>query len=103
MNKSSNYGSQQRDGRSKAKEDDNNVWHNDAFFKMEAEPAAPVRKRHAFREKKVPVESENIEKAATEPARPSYPDRPASESERRDERDSNAPPFDRSGRPDCKS
>ena len=86
MNKSSNYDSRQRDRRLKAKEDDNSVWHNDAFFKMEAEPVAPVRKSHAFREKKVPVESENIEKAATEPVRPSFRDRPVSESERRDEK-----------------
>ena len=52
---------------------------------MEVEPAAPVRKRLAFREMEILVESENIKKAATEPVRPSYHDLPVSESERRDE------------------
>ena len=52
---------------------------------MEVELAAPVRKRLAFREMEILVESENIKKAATEPVRPSYHDLPVSESERRDE------------------
>ncbi|EEF34916.1 conserved hypothetical protein [Ricinus communis] len=98
INKSSNYDSQQRDGRSHAKGVDKSVWHHDAFFKMEAEPAAPVRKRPAFREKKVPVDSENAEKTAIEPVKPSHSDRP-SEIERREERDRNPRHSDRSERP----
>ncbi|KAF2320879.1 hypothetical protein GH714_031723 [Hevea brasiliensis] len=51
MDKSSSYDSRQRDEKAQAKGGDN-VWRHDGFFKMEAEPAPPVRKRPAFREKK---------------------------------------------------
>lgn len=105
MDKSSTYDSRQRDEKAQAKGGDN-VWRHDGFFKMEAEPAPPVRKRPAFREKKIPVDSENAEKATSEPARQGHSDRPTSVSERRDlvserreERDRNPRHSDRYERP----
>ncbi|KAF2320909.1 hypothetical protein GH714_031778 [Hevea brasiliensis] len=94
MDKSSSYDSRQRDEKAQAKGGDN-VWRHDGFFKMEAEPAPPVRKRPAFRETKIPVDSENAEKAACEPLRLGHPDRHTLVSERREERDRNPRHSDR--------
>ncbi|KAJ9159413.1 hypothetical protein P3X46_024921 [Hevea brasiliensis] len=98
MDKSSSYDSRQRDEKAQAKGGDN-VWRHDGFFKMEAEPAPPVRKRPAFRETKIPVDSENAEKAASEPLRLGHPDRHTLVSERREERDRNPRHSDRYERP----
>ncbi|KAJ6906760.1 hypothetical protein NC652_024234 [Populus alba x Populus x berolinensis] len=62
-NKAATYDSRQRDEKPRGKGDDKSVWGHDGFLKMEAEPPPPVRKRPAFREKKIPVETDNPDKA----------------------------------------
>lgn len=98
-NKSTTYDAQRRDEKSQAKGDDDGAWRHDGFLKMEAELPPPVRKRPAFREKKIPVETENSNKSAVDPARPSHSDHPMSLSERREQRDRNPRHLDRSDRP----
>ncbi|WCJ17968.1 cyclin-related [Euphorbia peplus] len=97
--KGDHHDSRQRDERSLSKRDNSDVWHHDGFTKMETKPAPPVRKRPAFREKKIPVDSENAEKAAPEPVKPNHSDRPMSFNERRGERDHNPHYSERHERP----
>lgn len=66
---------------------------------MEAEPPPHVRNRPAFREKKIPVTTDNPDKAAVEPPTSSHSGRPVSISESREERDHNPRHIDRSERP----
>ncbi|KAG5238707.1 hypothetical protein OIU76_015187 [Salix suchowensis] len=95
-NKAAAYDSRQRDEKPRGKGDNKSVWGHDSFLKMEAElPPPPVRKRPAFREKKIPMETD---KATVEPARTNHSHRPLSVSERREERDRNPRHIDRSDR-----
>lgn len=95
-NKAAAYDSRQRDEKPRGKGDNRSVWGHDSFLKMEAElPPPPVRKRPAFREKKIPMETD---KATVEPARSNHSHRPLSVSERREERDRNPRHIDRSDR-----
>ncbi|XP_057963773.1 uncharacterized protein LOC131154947 isoform X2 [Malania oleifera] len=100
---------QQKNEKSLASSDDNRVWHHDGFFEMEADPPPPpVRKRPAFREKKIPVEAENADKALNELVKAGHAN-PATlgverreermGSERREERGRNHRHFDRSEKP----
>ncbi|XP_077221141.1 cyclin-like protein [Tasmannia lanceolata] len=84
-------GTQKRDDRTQSRADDSNVWHHDGFFELEAE-VPPSRKRPAFREKKMPLESgNNVGATATETVRSSRSDRPMYGSVRREERGANHP------------
>ncbi|PRQ22759.1 hypothetical protein RchiOBHm_Chr6g0253781 [Rosa chinensis] len=75
--------------------DESRTWRHDRHSEMEADlPAA--RKRPAFREKKVPLESENTEKPAVETAKSSHPDRSMEGSRKKEERGDNRRHFDRS-------
>ena len=98
-NKAATYDSRQRDEKPRGKGDGKSVWGHDGFLKMEAEPPPPVRKRPAFREKKILVETDNPDKATVEPARSNHSHRPLSISERREERDRNPRHVDRPERP----
>lgn len=98
-NKAATYDSRQRDEKPRGKGDDKSVWGHDGFLKMEAEPPPPARKRPAFREKKIPVETDNPDKATVEPARSNHSHHPLSISERREERDRNPRHVDRPERP----
>ncbi|KAI7991765.1 hypothetical protein LOK49_LG12G00516 [Camellia lanceoleosa] len=84
--------------KSQARGSANRVWRHD--YEVEAGQQPPVRKRPSFREKKIEVNSENTDKARTEPVKPSRPDRPLLESEKREERGGHNPlekPFVRDG------
>lgn len=85
--------------KTQAKGDDNRVWHHDRFHELEADPPPPTRKRPAFREKKVLVESENTDKEAIEPEKESRPDHGVVGSERREDRGRNSRNSDRPERP----
>ncbi|KAL7236451.1 hypothetical protein ACSBR1_019694 [Camellia fascicularis] len=73
---------------SQAKGVDNRVWHHNRFYETEADRQPPARKRPSFREKKIPADFENADKAGAEPVRPSHPDQPSLGSERREEKGS---------------
>ncbi|CAL5377493.1 unnamed protein product [Camellia sinensis] len=73
---------------SQAKGVDNRVWHHNRFYEIEADRQPPARKRPSFREKKIPADFENADKAGAEPVRPSRPDQPSLGSERREEKGS---------------
>ncbi|KAA8536279.1 hypothetical protein F0562_028757 [Nyssa sinensis] len=81
----------QRDERSQTRRDDNHVWRHDGFFEMEKDPQPPAKKRPSFREKKIPVDSENADKPGTEPVKPIHPGHPVFGSERIEERGSHHP------------
>ncbi|CAL5379099.1 unnamed protein product [Camellia sinensis] len=73
---------------SQAKGVDHRVWHDNRFYEIEADRQPPARKRPSFREKKIPADFENADKAGAEPVRPSRPDQPSLGSERREEKGS---------------
>lgn len=81
------YDLQKKDERTRARFDDNNVWKHDGFFELEAEKP-PARKRPAFREHKVPAESESAAGATALESRLPRHDQPVSGSSRREERGS---------------
>ncbi|GMQ01117.1 hypothetical protein CsSME_00047878 [Camellia sinensis var. sinensis] len=89
---------EKKDEKSQARGSANRVWRHD--YEVEAGQQPPVRKRPSFREKKIEVNSENTDKVRTEPVKPSRPDRPLLESEKREERGGHNPlekPFVRDG------
>ncbi|XP_043712923.1 uncharacterized protein LOC122661558 isoform X2 [Telopea speciosissima] len=80
-------GIHQRDGRTQANVDKNNVWRHDGFFELEAEPSAPSKKRPAFREKKMPPDSDTAGSVkGTESVKQDVVDRMVSGGERKEER-----------------
>lgn len=93
-NKTATNDTGRRDDRAK---DEKGSWRHDGFFEMQA-AAPPVRKRPAFREKKIKVKSENADGAATETVKPAHPDR-AAEGSGKEERGYNARHLDRSDKP----
>ncbi|CAL5358114.1 unnamed protein product [Camellia sinensis] len=89
---------EKKDEKSQARGSANRVWRHD--YEVEAGQQPPVRKRPSFREKKIEVNSENTDKVRTEPVKPSRPDRPLLDSEKREERGGHNPlekPFVRDG------
>ncbi|XP_028125870.1 uncharacterized protein LOC114322699 isoform X3 [Camellia sinensis] len=88
MEKTSICDTKQRVEISQAKGVDNRVWHHNRFYEIEADRQPPARKRPSFREKKIPADFENADKAGAEPLRPSRPDQPSLGSERREEKGS---------------
>ncbi|GAV62331.1 hypothetical protein CFOL_v3_05855 [Cephalotus follicularis] len=81
-----------------AKREENIVWRHDKY-EMVADPQPLARKRHAFREKKIPVDSDNTEKAVMEPEMLSHPDHRAIGSEKRENRGRHSHQLDRPERP----
>lgn len=94
-NKTASNDTRRRDDR--AKGDEKGSWRQDGFVEMEAD-APPARKRPSFREKKIQVDSENAERAATETVKSVHPDRAAEESGK-EERGHNSRHSDRSDKP----
>lgn len=83
--KTATYNSQQKDEIPQAVREDR---HRDGSLKLEVDAHAPTRKRPAFREKKVTVDNENVEKVAmvSESKKLSDPHQPQDGRERREER-----------------
>ncbi|XP_042493427.1 uncharacterized protein LOC122073012 isoform X2 [Macadamia integrifolia] len=80
-------GMHQKDGRTQAHVDKNSVWRHDGFFELEAEPPAPSKKRPAFREKKMPPDSDTAGSVkATESVKQNLLDCRESGGERKEER-----------------
>lgn len=88
--KKESYDTRQRDEKAQAKGDDKSVWSHDGFHKLEADLQAPARKRRAFREEKIPLDSENADKTALEQVNASAAERPPLGSERREDRSRNS-------------
>lgn len=87
--KKESYDTRQRDEKAQAKGDDKSVLSHDGFHKLEADQQAPARKRRAFREEKIPLDSENADKTALEQVNASHAVRPPLGSERREDRGRN--------------
>ncbi|PON90545.1 Btz domain containing protein [Trema orientale] len=81
----------------RAKGDEKGNWRHDRFFEIETD-APPARKRPAFREKKILVDSELADRAATVTSKSSNLERPAEES-LKEERGRSARHLDRSEKP----
>lgn len=80
------HDTQKSDANIQAQSDDNTVWCHDGFFELQAD-APLLRKRPAFREKKLSPELVNTAGAiATESAKPSHLNRSVMGSARREER-----------------
>ncbi|KAL6498368.1 hypothetical protein OROHE_026736 [Orobanche hederae] len=90
------------DEKSKDNRDENHVWRHDGYFRMEANPKPPTRKRPAFREQKAPADPGKTDKAASNTATPNIQDR-AVESEKGDERRFNSKLTDRPERPSARN
>lgn len=95
-NKAATNDTRQRDER--AKGDKKGSWRHDGFFEMEAD-RPPARKRPAFREKKIQVDSESTDKAATETVKSSHRDRSLEGSGKREERGRSGHHLDRPEKP----
>ncbi|KAK2664879.1 hypothetical protein Ddye_003453 [Dipteronia dyeriana] len=94
------YDTRERNEKSEVKRADNEVWHHDEFFKLEANPPPPpARKRRAFREEKGPLDSENANKTAVESVKMNHTDRYALGSGRREDRSRNSHHSDRVEKP----
>ncbi|GMY38692.1 DNA polymerase kappa [Fagus crenata] len=91
------YNAQRRDEKLQAKQDDNSVWRHDRFLEKNDPPAG--KKRPAFQEKKIPVNSEHADKAEIETVKSSHVDHSVEGSERREERSRNPRPLDRPEKP----
>ncbi|KMT02532.1 hypothetical protein BVRB_9g204730 [Beta vulgaris subsp. vulgaris] len=52
---------------------DNHIWRHDRFNDAEADAHPLTKKRRPFREEKLPMQSENVEKAAPEPSKVAHP------------------------------
>ncbi|XP_055815971.1 uncharacterized protein LOC129885640 isoform X2 [Solanum dulcamara] len=62
----------------------NDVWRHDRYFEVKEDPKPPVKKR-SFREEKIPVDTEKVEKAAIELVKPN-PSHPEVDGGRKNER-----------------
>ncbi|XXG64792.1 hypothetical protein AAC387_Pa05g2649 [Persea americana] len=80
------HDTQKRDVKIQVQSDENTIWRHDGFFELQAD-APPLRRRPAFREKKLSPELVDAAGAvATESAKPSHLDRPVMGSMRREEK-----------------
>ncbi|KAF3642874.1 putative pre-mRNA-splicing factor CWC22 -like protein isoform X2 [Capsicum annuum] len=75
---------QMNDEKNKVSGKQNNVWRHDRYFEVKEDPKPPVKKR-SFREEKIPVDTEKVEKAATELVKPN-PSQPEVDGGRMNER-----------------
>lgn len=85
---------EQRDEKSLAKLD-GNFQRRDSFRERKDDPTPSVRKRPAFREKKIPVDSREANPAATVTVKSSHTSHPPERNERKEERSSNPNHLDR--------
>ncbi|KAL1831674.1 hypothetical protein ACET3Z_001325 [Daucus carota] len=76
----------QKDEKSHARGDDSRAWRHDRFFERESEGKPPAKKRPAFTEQKVPVESKSAEKKVSETLKKSQTDYLNPGGERREDR-----------------
>ncbi|CAL5209827.1 unnamed protein product [Lathyrus oleraceus] len=86
---------EQRDEKSLAKQDDKFQRRN-SFTERKDDPTPSTRKRPAFREKKIPVESGEANPAGTVTVKSSHTDHPSERNERKEDRSSNPNHLDRS-------
>ncbi|XP_061373874.1 uncharacterized protein LOC133316167 isoform X2 [Gastrolobium bilobum] len=85
---------EQRGENSEAKLDDN-FQRRDGFSERKDVPPSTMRKRPAFREKKIPADSGDANPAATVSVKSSHTDHPPEKNERKEERSSNPRHLDR--------
>lgn len=76
----------QKDEKSHARGDDNRAWRHDRFYERESEGKPPAKKRPAFTEQKLPLESKSAEKTVSETLKQSQTDYPNPGSDRREDR-----------------
>nr|XP_016502237.1 PREDICTED: serine/arginine repetitive matrix protein 1-like isoform X1 [Nicotiana tabacum] len=68
-NRTTTTDKQMNDDKSKVSGKQSDVWRHDRYFEVKEDPKPPVKKR-SFREEKIPVDTEKVEKAATELVKP---------------------------------
>ncbi|XP_059313910.1 uncharacterized protein LOC132064807 [Lycium ferocissimum] len=68
-NRATTNDKQMNDEKSKVSGKQNDGWRHDRYFEVKEDPKPPVKKR-SFREEKIPVDTEKVDKAATEPVKP---------------------------------
>ncbi|KAJ0982122.1 hypothetical protein J5N97_010377 [Dioscorea zingiberensis] len=83
------------DDKAQSRADEKSVWRHDGFYELETD-APPARKRPAFREKKIPVETDP---AATETEAEPRSEQLVSDTARKEERGHYSRGLDRPGRP----
>ncbi|KAH0732119.1 hypothetical protein KY289_003307 [Solanum tuberosum] len=83
-NRATTNDKQMNDEKSKVSGRQNDVWCHDRYFEVKEDPKPPVKKR-SFREEKIPVDTEKVEKAATELVKPN-PSHPEVDGGRKNER-----------------
>lgn len=83
-NRATTNDKQMNDEKSKVSDKQNDVWRHDRYFEVMEDPKPPV-KRRSFREEKIPVDTEKVEKAATELVKPN-PSHPEVDGGRKNER-----------------
>ncbi|CAI8604821.1 unnamed protein product [Vicia faba] len=86
---------EQRDEKSLAKLDEK-FQRRDSFTERKEDPTPSMRKRPAFREKKIPVDSGEANPAGTVTVKSSHADHPSERNERKEDRSSNPNHLDRS-------
>ncbi|KAK4340158.1 hypothetical protein RND71_041620 [Anisodus tanguticus] len=84
LNRATTNDKQMNDEKSKVSGKQNDVWRHDRYFELKEDPKPPVKKR-SFREEKIPVDTEKVEKAATELVKPN-PSHPEVDGGRKNER-----------------
>lgn len=75
----------EKDDKSHARGDDNRAWRHDRFYGRESEGKPPSKKRPAFTEQKLPLESKSADKTVSETLKQSQTDYP-NPSDRREDR-----------------
>ncbi|XP_058769585.1 uncharacterized protein LOC131643389 [Vicia villosa] len=90
-----NQSREQRDEKSLAKVDDK-FHRRDTYPERKDDPTPSLRKRPAFREKKIPVDSGEVNPAGTVTVKSSHTDHPSERNERKEDRGSNPNHLDRS-------
>ncbi|GAU29509.1 hypothetical protein TSUD_115310 [Trifolium subterraneum] len=94
-NKEISQGREQNDDKSQAKSDDNTSHKSGGFSERKVDQPPTSRKRHAFREKKIPVDSENVNLTATATVKSRQFDHPPERKEMKEEKSSNPYHLDR--------
>ncbi|XP_068467780.1 uncharacterized protein [Phaseolus vulgaris] len=90
---------EQRDDKLQAKPDDNTFQRRDGFSERKDDPPSTSRKRPAFREKRIPMESGDANLAAAVAVKSSEIDHPSGRNDRKEERSSNPHHLDRPEKP----
>ncbi|KAL8116318.1 uncharacterized protein LOC141667615 [Apium graveolens] len=83
----------------RARAGDNRAWRHDRFYERESEGKPPVKKRPAFTEQKLPLESKSAEKTVSETLKQTQTDYPNPGSDRKEDRGQDSRRMNRPEKP----